>query len=81
MLLVQFYTVQSYNQLRLDYSQAALMRSSLVSSPLLSSMVKEKGEVRRGEDRRGQERREEKRRRMMMLVREIHSQYLRCTTS
>lgn len=53
MLLVQFYTVQCCNQLRLDYFQAALTRSSLISSALLSSMVKKRGEVRRGKEERG----------------------------
>jgi hypothetical protein len=51
-LLVQFHTVQSYNQLGLVYLQAALTRSSLVSLPLLSSMVKKRGEVRRGKEGR-----------------------------
>jgi hypothetical protein len=69
-LLVQFYTVQCYNQLRLDYSQAALTRSSLLSSALLSSMMKKRGKVTRGE-----------RREMMMLVREIYAPYFRRTTA
>ena len=61
-LLVQFYTVQCYNQLKLVYFQAALIRSSLVCSPLLSSIIKERGEVRRGEVRRGEVRSGQERR-------------------
>jgi hypothetical protein len=70
-LLVQFYTVQRYNQLRLVYFQAALTRSSLISSAIFSSMVKKRGKVTRGGEGRV----------MMMLVREIYAQYFRHTTA